>query len=123
MRSPKCAIGARADGRRHDERTGGFGNIVKQAQELQERLARVQEEAASRTVEGSAGGGMVKATVNGRLEVVRVHIEPTVLQSGDTQMLEDLIVAAVNQGIRAAQQQMAEEMSKLTGGLKIPGLT
>jgi len=95
----------------------------KQAQELQERLARVQEEAASRTVEGSAGGGMVKATVNGRLEVVRVHIEPTVLQSGDTQMLEDLIVAAVNQGIRAAQQQMAEEMSKLTGGLKIPGLT
>jgi len=102
---------------------GGFGNIVKQAQELQERLARVQEEAASRTVEGSAGGGMVKATVNGRLEVVRVHIEPTVLQSGDTQMLEDLIVAAVNQGIRAAQQQMAEEMSKLTGGLKIPGLT
>jgi len=101
----------------------GFGNIVKQAQELQERLAKVQEDAATRTVEGSAGGGMVKATVNGRLEVVRVHIEPAVLQSGDTQMLEDLIVAAVNQGIRAAQQQMAEEMSKLTGGLKIPGLT
>jgi DNA-binding YbaB/EbfC family protein len=101
----------------------GFGNIVKQAQELQERLAKVQEDAASRTAEGSAGGGMVKATVNGRLEVLRVHIEPAVLQSGDTQMLEDLIVAAVNQGIRAAQQQMAEEMSKLTGGLKIPGLT
>ena len=102
---------------------GGFGNIVKQAQELQERLAKVQENAASRTAEGSAGGGMVKATVNGRLEVVRVHIEPAVLQGGDVQMLEDLIVAAVNQGIRAAQQQMAEEMSKLTGGLKIPGLT
>jgi len=101
----------------------GFGNIVKQAQELQERLAKVQEEAAVRTVEASAGGGMVKATVNGRLEVVRLHIEPSVLQSGDTQMLEDLIIAAVNQGIRAAQQQMAEEMSKLTGGLKIPGLT
>lgn len=101
----------------------GFGNIVKQAQELQERLAKVQEEAASRTVEASAGGGMVKATVNGKLEVVRLHIEAAVLQSGDTQMLEDLIVAAVNQGIRAAQQQMADEMSKLTGGLKIPGLT
>lgn len=101
----------------------GFGNIVKQAQELQERLAKVQEDAAGRTVEGTAGGGMVKATVNGRLEVVRVHIEPAVLQGGDVQMLEDLIVAAVNQGIRAAQQQMAEEMSKLTGGLKIPGLT
>jgi DNA-binding YbaB/EbfC family protein len=101
----------------------GIGNIVKQAQELQERLAKVQEGAAARTVEGTAGGGMVKATVNGRLEVVRVHIEPAVLQGGDVQMLEDLIVAAVNQGIRAAQQQMAEEMSKLTGGLKIPGLT
>jgi nucleoid-associated protein EbfC len=101
----------------------GIGNIVKQAQELQERLAKVQEDAAARTVEGTAGGGMVKATVNGRLEVVRVHIEPAVLQGGDVQMLEDLIVAAINQGIRAAQQQMAEEMSKLTGGLKIPGLT
>ena len=101
----------------------GFGNIVKQAQELQERLAKVQEDAAGGTVEGSAGGGMVKAIVNGRLEVVRVHIEPAVLQGGDVQMLEDLIVAAVNQGIRAAQQRMADEMSKLTGGLKIPGLT
>ena len=101
----------------------GFGNIVKQAQQLQERLAKVQAEAASRTVEGTAGGGMVKVTVNGRLEVVRVHIEPAVLQGDDVQMLEDLIVAAVNQGIRAAQQQMADEMSKLTGGLKIPGLT
>ena len=101
----------------------GFGNIVKQAQELQERLAKVQEAAATRTVDASAGGGMVTATVNGRLEVVRLHIEPAVLESGDVQMLEDLIIAAVNQAIRAAQQQMAEEMSKLTGGLKIPGLT
>ena len=83
----------------------------------------MQEDAASRTAEGSAGGGMVKATVNGRLEVVRVHIDPQVLQSGDTEMLQDLVVAAVNQGIRAAQQLMADEMSKLTGGLKIPGLT
>ena len=101
----------------------GFGDIVKQAQELQERLARVQEDAAARTIEASAGGGMVTATVNGKLEVVRLHIERTVMESGDTQMLEDLIVAAVNQGIRAAQQQMADEMSKLTGGLKLPGLT
>ena len=101
----------------------GFGNIDKQAQELQERLAKVQEAAAARTVDASAGGGMVTATVNGRLEVVRLHIEPAVLEGGDVQMLEDLIIAAVNQAIRAAQQQMAEEMSKLTGGLKIPGLT
>ncbi len=101
----------------------GFGDIVKQAQELQERLARVQEDAAARTIEASAGGGMVTATVNGKLEVVRLHIERPVMESGDTQMLEDLIIAAVNQGIRAAQQQMADEMSKLTGGLKLPGLT
>lgn len=100
-----------------------LGNLVQQAQELQERLAKVQEDAASRTAEGSAGGGMVKATVNGRLEIVRVEIDPHVLQGGDTEMLQDLIVAAVNQGIRAAQQLMADEMSKLTGGLKIPGLT
>ena len=101
----------------------GFGDLMKQAQELQERLSKVQEEAAARTVESSAGGGMVKATVNGRLELVRLHIEPAVLQSGDAQMLEDLIVAAVNQAVRTAQQQTAEAMSQLTGGLKIPGLT
>jgi DNA-binding YbaB/EbfC family protein len=100
-----------------------FGNLMQQAQELHERLAKVQEDAAGRTVEGSAGGGMVKVAVNGRLEVVRIHIEPQVLEGGDRDLLQDLIVAAVNQGIRAAQQQMADEMSKLTGGLKIPGLT
>ncbi len=100
-----------------------LGNLMQQAQELQERLAKVQEEAAARTVEASAGGGMVKATVNGRLEVVAIHIDPQVAQGGDIDMLQDLVVAAVNQGIRQAQQLMADEMSKLTGGLKIPGLT
>ena len=101
----------------------GIGDLMKQAQQLQERLSKVQEEAATRTVESSAGGGMVTATVNGRLELVRLHIEPAVLQSGDVQMLEDLIMAAVNQAVRTAQQQTAEAMSQLTGGLKIPGLT
>jgi DNA-binding YbaB/EbfC family protein len=100
----------------------GFGNLMEQAQQLQERLAKVQEEAGQRTVEGSAGGGMVKATVNGRLEVLSLQVDPSVLESGDTEMLLDLIVAAVNQGLRSAQQQVADEMSKLTGGLKIPGL-
>ena len=103
-------------------RSLGLGNIVKQAQELQERLAKVQEEAASKTVEAASGGGMVRVTVNGRLEVVRLQIEPQVLSAGDAEMLQDLIIAAVNEGIRAAQRMMAEEMSKLTGGLKIPGL-
>ncbi len=100
----------------------GFGNIMQQAQDLQARLAKVQEEAGRRTVEGSAGGGMVKVTVNGRLELLELKIDPGVLESGDPGMLNDLIIAAVNQGLRAAQQQMADEMSKLTGGLKIPGL-
>ncbi len=100
----------------------GFGNLMEQAQQLQERLAQVQEEAGRRTVEGSAGGGMVKATVNGRLEVVALEIDPSVLDGDDPQMLKDLVIAAVNQGIRAAQQQMADEMGKLTGGLKIPGM-
>jgi hypothetical protein len=100
----------------------GIGDLFKQAQDLQERLQRVQEEAAGRTVDASAGGGMVKATVNGRLEIVRLQIEPSVLQGGDVEMLQDLVIAAVNQAVRAAQQQMADEMSKLTGGLKLPGL-
>lgn len=100
----------------------GLGNIVKQAQELQERLAKAQEEAAAETVEASAGGGMVSVTVNGRMEVVRLHIEPQVLKDGDVEMIQDLVAAAVNQGIRAVQQRMAERMSKVTGGIKIPGL-
>ena len=100
----------------------GIGDLFKQAQDLQERMQRVQEEAAGRTVEASAGGGMVKATVNGRLELVRLQIEPGALAGGDVEMLQDLVIAAVNQALRSAQQQMADEMSKLTGGLKLPGL-
>ncbi len=100
----------------------GFGNLMAQAQQLQERLAQVQEEAGRRTVEGVAGGGMVKATVNGRLEIVALDIDSRVMEGDDPEMLKDLVIAAVNQGIKAAQQQMADEMGKLTGGLKIPGL-
>lgn len=103
-----------------------FGNITdlfKQAQELQSRLAEIQERAAAKTVEATAGGGMVTVVVSGRLEVVSLRIEKAVIESGDIEMLQDLVVAAVNQGIRSAQQMMAEEMGKLTGGLKIPGLT
>jgi DNA-binding YbaB/EbfC family protein len=100
----------------------GIGDLFKQAQDLQERLQRVQAEAGERTVEASAGGGMVRATVNGRLEVLRLQIEPGALEGGDVEMLQDLVIAAVNQALRNAQQQMADEMSKLTGGLKLPGL-
>ncbi|HSP99031.1 MAG TPA: YbaB/EbfC family nucleoid-associated protein [Candidatus Dormibacteraeota bacterium] len=100
----------------------GIGDLFKQAQDLQERLQRVQEDAAARTVEATSGGGMVRATVNGRLELVRLQIEPGALAGGDVEMLQDLVIAAVNQALRSAQQQMADEMSKLTGGLKLPGL-
>jgi DNA-binding YbaB/EbfC family protein len=102
---------------------GPLGNIVKQAQELQERLGRIQEEAAAKTVEATAGGGMVTVVVSGRLQVVELRIEPEVMKGGDVQMLQDLVIAAVNKGIRAAQEMMAEEMKKVTGGLQIPGLT
>lgn len=101
----------------------GLGDLFQQAQELQSRLADIQRSAAEKTVEATAGGGMVTATVNGRLEVVAVRIEKQVVETGDVRMIEDLVLAAVNQGIRAAQQLMADEMSKLTGGIKIPGLT
>ena len=101
-----------------------LGGILQQAQQLQERLANVQQELAGRTVDASAGGGMVTATVNGKLEVVGIRIEPTLLESKDIEMLQDLVVAAVNEGIRSAQRLVADEMGKVTGGLglKLPGM-
>ncbi len=100
-----------------------MGDLMKQAKVMQERLASLQAEVGARTVETSAGGGMVTAKVNGKLQVLSVTIDPEILASGDRDMLQDLVVAAVNEGIRQAQAMMADEMSKLTGGLKIPGLT
>jgi len=100
-----------------------LGDLMKQAQQLQTKLARIQEEAAAKTVEASAGGNMVVAVVSGRLEVVSLRIDPAVLTAGDIEMLQDLVIAAVNEGIRKAQKLMADEMGKVTGGLKIPGLT
>ena len=106
-----------------------LGGLLQQAQQLQERLAGVQQGLAEKTVDGAAGGGMVVATVNGRLEVLRVRIDPTLLTDPDREMLQDLVTAAVNGAIRSAQQMMADEMGKLTGGLglgalgfKLPGL-
>lgn len=98
-----------------------LGDVLKQAQQLQEKMSDLQKQAAERTVESSAGGGMVRAVVNGRLEVVSIEIEPEAISAGDKAMLQDLIVAAVNQGIRQAQALVAEEMKKLTGGLNLPG--
>jgi len=100
-----------------------MGDLMKQAKVMQDRLANLQAEVGARTVETSAGGGMVTAKVSGKLQVLSVTIDPEILASGDRDMLQDLVVAAVNEGIRQAQAMMADEMSKLTGGLKIPGLT
>jgi DNA-binding YbaB/EbfC family protein len=100
---------------------GDLGDLMKQAQQLQERLSEVQESVARRTVEASAGGGMVKVTVNGKHEVLSLTIDPSVLRE-DAELVQDLVLAAVNEGIRNAQKMVAEEMSKVAGGLKIPGL-
>ena len=100
---------------------GDLGNIMKQAQQLQERLSQVQDAVARRTVEASAGGGMVRVVVNGKHEVLSLTLDPVILKE-DVELVQDLVIAAVNEGIRNAQKMVAEEMSKATGGLKIPGL-
>ena len=101
---------------------GGMGDLLKQAQEMQGRIAKIQEELGQKTVEGSAGGGMVQVTVNGQFNLTTVKIEPSVINPAEKEMLEDLIMAAVNDGMRKARDMVSTEMSKITGGFKIPGL-
>ncbi|HZO82245.1 MAG TPA: YbaB/EbfC family nucleoid-associated protein [Candidatus Binataceae bacterium] len=98
--------------------------LFRQAQALQDKLKQVQEEAAAKTVEAQAGGGMVRVVVDGALRVRTVEIDPALVGSGDKTMMQDLIVVAVNDGIRRAQEMVAEEMGKLgpLAGLKLPGL-
>src|SRR4030042_5867508 len=93
-----------------------FGNIMKQAKKRQERMMELQEELAGKTVEATAGGGMVAVTVNGKFEVLSLRIEKEVVNPDDVEMLQDLITAAVNEGVRKAQEMAAAEMAKLTGG-------
>jgi DNA-binding YbaB/EbfC family protein len=97
--------------------------MIQQAQELQARLAKAQKELAEATVEATAGGGAVTVTVTGQQEVKSVKIDPEAINPDDVEMLEDLVLAAVNEAITKSQQLAAERMSKVTGGLKIPGLT
>ena len=100
-----------------------LGSIMKQAQKMQAQIAKVQEELALRTVEATAGGGMVTVVANGKQEVISVKIEPEVVDPQDVEMLQDLVIAAVNEALRKSQEMVAEEMRKVTGGLQIPGLT
>ena len=99
----------------------GFGDMMKQARVLQEKMAKMQEELGDKIVESSVGGGMVVAKANGRQELLSIDLEPEVVDPDDIEMLQDLIVAAVNDALKRAQEMAAEEMSKLTGGLKLPG--
>lgn len=97
-------------------------NIMKQAQQLQNKMARLQEEMAEKTIEASAGGGMIRVVANGRQEIVSVRIEKEVVDPEDVDMLQDLILAAVNEALVQSQKMVSDEMSKLTGGMSIPGL-
>jgi DNA-binding YbaB/EbfC family protein len=96
--------------------------IMKQAQKMQAQMAKVQEELAGETVEGSAGGGMVTVTANCQGDVVGVKIDPEVLGDEDAEMVEDLVLAAVNEALRRSKELAAEKMGRVTGGLGMPGL-
>ena len=100
----------------------GMGNMMKQAQKLQARMLKMQEELAGRTVESAVGGGMIRVVANGRQQIVSIRIEKEVVNPDDVDMLQDLILAAVNDALTKSQEMVASEMSKLTGGLNIPGL-
>jgi DNA-binding YbaB/EbfC family protein len=100
----------------------GLGDLMKQAQKLQARMMTLQEELAGKTVEATSGGGMVSVVVNGKQEIVSLKIDPEVVDRQEIEMLQDLVIAAVNDGIRRAQQMCSDEMKKLTGGMSIPGL-
>jgi len=102
----------------------GFGNLMKEAQKLQAQIEALKVEVAKRKVEASAGGGMVVVEANGNQEILAVKIDREVIAPDDPQMLEDLVLAAVNEALRKAREMVASEMSKLAGGLggKLPGL-
>jgi DNA-binding YbaB/EbfC family protein len=100
----------------------GFGNLMKEAQRLQQQMQELQEQVAQKKVQATAGGGMVTVEANGRQELVSVRIDPEVINKDDAQMLEDLVLAACNEALRKARELVQQELGKLTGGLKIPGL-
>ncbi|MEA3415762.1 MAG: YbaB/EbfC family nucleoid-associated protein [Thermodesulfobacteriota bacterium] len=100
----------------------GTGNMMKQAQKLQSKMASLQKEMAEKTVEATAGGGMIKVAADGRQQILSIQIEKEVVDPDDVEMLQDLILAAVNDALAKSNEMVSAEMSKLTGGLKIPGL-
>lgn len=99
-----------------------MNDILRQAQVMQHKLARIQEEAAAKTFDASSGGGMVKAVVSGKQELKALTIDPKALEGGDVEMLQDLIIAAVNEACRISRESLEREMSALSGGIRIPGM-
>ena len=101
---------------------GNFGNMMKQMQKMQKQMEKMQKELEEREIEASAGGGAVVCKLNGKKEILSIKIDESVVDPEDIEMLEDLVMAAVNEGLRMVDDMMAKEMGKLTGGMNIPGL-
>lgn len=101
----------------------GFKDLMEQAQGLQAKVAALQEQLADVTVVGSAGGDMVKVEATGTQEIVSIKIEQELLSSGDTELMEELIAAAVNDALKKSKELLTQEISKITGGMRIPGMT
>jgi DNA-binding YbaB/EbfC family protein len=99
-----------------------MGDILRQAQVMQNKLSKLQQEMAVREMEASSGGGMVKARVSGRQELLGITIDPKTLEGGDVDMLQDLILAAVNEAMRISRESTEREMNALTGGIRLPGV-
>jgi len=100
-----------------------LSNIMEQARGMQEKMAKIQQDLAQKTITGSSGGGMVLVTVNGQGDVISMSIEKAVIDPGESEMLQDLIVAASNDAIRKSKELSKQELGQLTGGLNIPGLS
>ena len=101
---------------------GNMQQLARQAQKLQQQMTKIQEELEAREYEASAGGGMVTVKVNGKKELLGLEIKPEAVDPDDVEMLQDMVMAAVNEGLRIASETMEKEMGKLTGGMNIPGL-
>jgi len=101
---------------------GNMQQLARQAQKLQQQMTKMQEELEQREFEASAGGGMVTVKVTGKKELVSLEIKPEAVDPDDVEMLQDMVMAAVNEGLRIASETMEKEMGKLTGGMNIPGL-
>lgn len=101
---------------------GDMSNILKQAKAMQDQMARIQEQAATKTASGTAGGSSVTVIANGAMQIVSVTIDPEVGKAGDVEMLQDLVLAATNDALRKAKDLMEQDMKAITGGMKMPGL-